>query len=292
MIIVQIKGGLGNQMFRYALGRHLAILNNTSVALDINDYRKNKYHNQPKKGRVRKFDLRCFQIPFYFLDEKEVERILNPPFSLFKKQQPAKVIEEQAFHYDSSVLRYYDHHLYLKGAWQSEKYFKESDCVIRKDFAFREQPSGKNKEYISRMNEEDSIAIHVRRADYVKDQVASEKHGTCGVEYYQRAIAHMRECLPNPSIYVFSDDDQWVRENLNFDMPTHFVDHNTEPDAHYEDMRLMSHCKHQVIANSTFSWWGAWLNENPDKIVIAPQRWFRDTSIDDSDLIPESWVPL
>nr|VFK65587.1 MAG: Glycosyl transferase family 11 [Candidatus Kentron sp. TUN] len=134
--------------------------------------------------------------------------------------------------------------------------------------------------------------MHIRRGDYVSDKEANTLIGTCSLDYYQRAVRLLQERIEsNPRFYVFSDDPDWVQANLRLDGQMHIVRHNNT-DTNFEDLRLMSACSHHIIANSTFSWWGAWLNPSPQKIVIAPARWFKSDKLDDRDLIPSSWLRI
>ena len=135
------------------------------------------------------------------------------------------------------------------------------------------------------------MSIHVRRGDYVSDAITQEIHGLSPLEYYAAAIQHIAHVAVQPHFFVFSDDPSWVRQNLHIDYPTTYVEHNTA-DRNYEDLRLMSLCRHHIIANSTFSWWGAWLGSNRAKMVIAPKRWFNTPDKDTRDLIPRSWIQL
>ena len=136
-----------------------------------------------------------------------------------------------------------------------------------------------------------SVSLHVRRGDYASDPVFLAMHGLCPLDYYERAVKHVSERVSDPVFFLFSDDPDWVRANLNVHGTVEVVDQNG-PDAGSEDLRLMSRCRHHIVANSTFSWWGAWLNGGAPKIVVAPQRWFADESMNAVDLIPEAWVKL
>ena len=138
------------------------------------------------------------------------------------------------------------------------------------------------------ISQTNSVSLHIRRGDYVSNQKTNQTHGTCDLDYYQRCITEIEKEVENPYFFVFSDEIEWVKENLKINHPAEYVDQNTG-DKSYEDMRLMSQCKHNVIANSSFSWWGAWLNSYPDKIVFAPKRWFASDKHNTKDLIPEGW---
>jgi hypothetical protein len=181
---------------------------------------------------------------------------------------------------------------YLMGYWQSEKYFINADETIRKDFNFKLPMGANNVNLMKEINEVNAISLHVRRGDYANNVQTTATHGLCSIEYYHAAILHMANQIDAPNFFIFSDDIAWVKENLKIDFPHTFVNHNFGLES-YNDMRLMSLCKHNIIANSTFSWWGAWLNSNKKKIVIAPKRWFaNETIINTQDLIPYDWVRL
>ena len=182
---------------------------------------------------------------------------------------------------------------YLQGFWQTEKYFIEFEDQIRKDFAFKSPLNEKNSQLVKQISETNSVSIHLRRGNYVSDPSTSVVHGTCDLEYYRNAAKLVAEKIGDPVFYIFSDDPEWVKENLIVDFPSVYVNHNSGKEG-YNDMRLMSHCKHNIIANSTFSWWGAWLNENREKIVVAPKKWFAKETFQQNvqDLYPDGWIKL
>jgi hypothetical protein len=179
----------------------------------------------------------------------------------------------------------------LKGYWQSPKYFAPIENMIRRDLRVRTPLSGENKAIAGRIGDSVAVSLHVRRGDYVTSEITSQYHGTCGAEYYYKAEQLLRDRLGRFILFVFSDEPAWAEANLRFASSTVFVRHNG-PDQHHEDMRLMSMCKHHIIANSTFSWWGAWLCQNPEKIIVAPKNWFREAGHRTDDLIPPDWIRL
>lgn len=205
------------------------------------------------------------------------------------KHQP-NVYSEKHFHFDPEVLTVPDN-VYLQGYWQSEKYFKEIGDIIRQEFSVGSSLTGKNQELAELITSTNSVSVHVRRGDYVADPNMMAMHEICDAEYYTRCVEKIRSTVKAPHFFVFSDESAWVGANMRFPFPTTVVDHNA-PDRGYEDMRLMSLCRHNILANSSFSWWGAWLNTNPSKVVIAPQEWFKDTSKDTKDLIPDGWIRI
>lgn len=197
------------------------------------------------------------------------------------------LVVEPHFHYWNGFEKY-PNDCYLQGYWQSEKYFQKCSNVIRKDFSFRQPMVERNLDWAERISGVNAISLHVRRGDYVNNPVANLTHGVCSANYYHEAISYISNRVMSPHIFIFSDDIPWVRANIITNLPCSLIDHNRGKDS-FNDMRLMSLCKHHIIANSSFSWWGAWLNQSDEKIMIAPKKWFAvDKSTD--DLIPDSWV--
>jgi hypothetical protein len=176
--------------------------------------------------------------------------------------------------------------LYMMGYWQSERYFLEQQKSIREDFRFRQAFAGFNAALAAEMSSSPSVSVHLRRGDYLSDQIMD----VCSLDYYRAAAKYIEESIGRPTYYVFSDDTDWVRSHVDFLPGATFIDHNKGLDSH-KDMQLMSRCKHHIIANSSFSWWGAWLNPSPHKIVVAPSTWFRHGR-DDSDHVPSQWIRL
>lgn len=283
-------------MFQYAIGRKLSIKHHTELKLNINWFK-----TEIKGTSVREYELCCFNLEAQFASDDDLKKMASPyehpvlkrVFAKWQSWLPyykRRVIEEKHFHFDENILRA-GRNASLTGYWQSEKYFHDIRQTLLKDFTFREPLSGRNLELSGRMKETSSVALHIRRKHYVPAPPQKEVHGTCPPEYIFSAIQYMRQQVTHPVFFIFSDDIAWCRQNLQLPEETHFADFNTGKNS-YRDMQLMSLCRHNIIANSSFSWWAAWLNEHPDKIVIAPKRWFLDTSKDIKDLFPESWVKM
>lgn len=283
MIITKLIGGLGNQMFQYAVGRSLAYANNTELKLDISGY------NNQKGITPRSYMLNIFNIQSNYANEKEIHKFRGNNIFL-RILKISSYIKEKQFYFDPKILIVKDNS-YLDGYWHSEKYFKEIEQIIRKEFTLKDKPDVTNRKMISYINNCDSVSIHIRRGDYVFDKKTNKFHGICSLGYYLKAVALVAKKVKNPQFFIFSDDPIWTKQNLHLKFPCVYVDHNVGR-KDYEDMRLMSKCKHNIIANSSFSWWGAWLNNNLDKIVVAPKQWFHDKSINTRDLIPESWIRI
>lgn len=304
MVITKLIGGLGNQMFQYAAGRSLAHRHNTELKLDITNFK-----NYPD----RFYSLNCFNILEEFASPKEIFVFTGIPRNFLQKlitqgrrsfrfagkallqgtqeiTGDPKVYKEPHFHFDRNFF-YQTDNVYLDGYWQSERYFKDIEEIIRNEFTFKIPPLGKNKGVAEQIASCESVSIHVRRGDYVNDLKISEIHGNCGLTYYREAVKKISQMIRAPHFFIFSDEPGWARKNLRLGQPAMFVDHN-DTNKSYEDLRLMSQCKHHIIANSSFSWWGAWLHINPEKIVIAPKKWFRSDDKDTKDLIPDSWLRI
>ncbi len=287
MIIVRLIGGLGNQMFQYALGRQLAVKNNTTLKLDIQAF---------KDYKLRNYDLDCFNILENIATPDDLSGVIPPSDRLINKIgkhmnvrlkgiQRIQYIKEQAFSFQQEILDLKDN-VYLDGYWQSEKYFFDIKNIILKDFTVKNSPDPVNESIMKEITECESVNIHIRRGDYVSNPITNQYHGFLGLEYYQKAIRLILEKVGSPHFFVFSDDPEWASENIETDFPITYIKHNG--DKNYEDLRLMSTCKHHIIANSSFSWWGSWLSRNEDKIVIAPKKWF-NAALDTKDISLDSW---
>lgn len=295
MIITKLQGGLGNQMLQYAAGRRLAEHHNTTLKLDASLYGTAQDGITP-----RRYELSCFTMDVLFATDEEMRPFKRQKGKLGRAVDRLRryvsipewrpIVRERHFHFDPHVLSAPDN-VYLEGYFATERYFKDIEGIIRREFTFKEPLAGENEALAARITRTDSIAIHVRRGDYVQDKKTNDFHGVCGIPYYMSAIAFMSAKVRDPHFFVFSDDIDWVRKNMHIDLPMEYIDHNKGDEA-YKDMQLMSLCKHSIVANSTFSWWGAWLDAYEKKIVVSPRHWFADPSVDTNDVIPETWIRL
>jgi len=292
MIITKLIGGLGNQMFQYAAGRRVAITNKTELKLDVSGY------NQQVGITPRKYMLDIFNIRASIATRQEIQFFTNQSKNRIQRNfhrikltvLQRQYILQKSTHFTYDFLTIPDNS-YLDGYWGSEKYFLDIGDIIRNDFTLKKNPDKVNSELIRYIKNCNSVSIHVRRNDYVKNQKTHDFHGVCGIRYYRKAVSVIMKKVRDPTFFIFSDDPDWCKAHLRFNYPTTHVTNNLGKND-CEDMRLMSECKHNIIANSSFSWWGAWLNNNPDKIVIAPKKWFRDSSIYTQDIIPDTWILL
>jgi hypothetical protein len=179
---------------------------------------------------------------------------------------------------------------YLMGNWQSEIFFRDIADTIRSDFTFKVPMSKQNAELADMIASINAISLHVRRGDIASNPTSLAVHGLCSLEYYRQAIELVSSKTLNPEFVIFSDDMDWVRKNLNISFPCHYINANKGSES-YNDMRLMSFCNHHIVANSSFSWWGAWLGTGEQKIVIAPKKWFAK-NYDSSSIVPSSWIRI
>lgn len=292
MIITQLIGGLGNQMFQYAAGRALSLRRNSRLLLDISAFKANQFHQGFELRRV-------FCCPVEIAGAAEVDKLLGWQCSplarrilsrrVFAALRRDALVVEPHFHYWPG-MNDAPRDCYLAGYWQSEKYFSDFKTEIHADFTFRTPLYGQNKLLAEKISQLNAVSLHVRRGDYLTNVKSKSAHGICSPEYYRAAIRHMAEVTEQPYFFVFSDDMDWVRQHLQIDYECQYIEHNSGAES-YNDMRLMSMCRHHIIANSSFSWWGAWLNQRIDKIVVAPQQWFMNDNIT-QDLYPQGWVKL
>ena len=289
MIMVRLSGGIGNQMFQYATGRTVALLQDTEVVFDTVEF---DYAWMKPWNTRRKYELGCFSLPARFASNADIMKFMRfgcqrlTPFRRWANHY----YREAEFRFDPAVMTQ-GQLLYLEGYWQSPRYFERYFDVISQDFAWKSPLSSPAAEIAAQISAAESVGIHVRRGDYVSNPKTQAHHGSCSIDYYRKAVAYITDRLQTPRLFVFSDDPDWVESSLQFELPT-VVFRNNQQAPPAEDMRLMSLCKHNVIANSSFSWWAAWLNVNPAKLVVAPQKWFADSAINTADLIPGNWVRL
>jgi hypothetical protein len=297
MIIARIRSGLGNQFFQYAMARALALRTGQSLKLDLSAY------EQRRVRFYRHYGLAHCGIVADVATPEEVGhyrcrrgKIRGGLYYYVEKLRPrwdaAFVRERDSYRYDPEMAgMQIEGTVYLAGYWQSEKYFEDAAGTIREELELVQPPEGRNRELAEAIGACPSVSLHIRRGDYVQDLRVRGLRGGDGLEYYGEAIALIREREPELQLFVFSDDISWVRENLTADCPVTYVDNN-RPETSHEDLRLMSLCRHNIITNSSFSWWGAWLNRNPEKRVVAPRRWLNDGRDVAGDLIPDGWTVI
>ncbi|HEX2954681.1 MAG TPA: alpha-1,2-fucosyltransferase [Bacillota bacterium] len=266
---MKISDGLGNQLFQYAIGRMVSIKHSVPLKLDLSWFKATDY---------RPFQLRKFSILFQEATANEIQSV--------KKKC---CFREPHFEYATQV-RKLPQDVYLDGYWQSEKYFSEIASLIRKEFTLTTRPGFANQAMARKIQSCQAVSLHIRRGDYANNPVIRSFHGLCGENYYKRAIETIMAEVEKPHFFIFSDDWDWICQKYNYLKPAATIVSVNTPAYGYEDLRLMSLCRHHIIANSSFSWWGAWLADTPEQIVIAPKQWFTKKSIHKTiDLCPTDW---
>jgi len=284
MITVRLVGGIGNQMFQYAAAKSLAEKLDSPLLLDVGEF---------SHFEDREFDLHVFpNITEPFCSEAK-HKFLNSKSILAKamrKIMRCNVYKEPHFHLDADFFSL-SVPVHLIGHFQSEGYFFDHGNEIRNRFKWEESGlSETTLSYLSRVRRGIATSVHFRRGDYVADQQTNDFHGTCDLSYYRSAIRLMTQKFPDSQFFIFSDDISWVKRQNLFDNTKHTYIEKTADMHDSDEMFLMSQCHNNIVANSSFSWWGAWLNSAPGKVVVAPQNWFRSAELDTKDLVPKSWV--
>lgn len=286
MIIVRLQGGMGNQMFQYAIGRALAIKNKTKLGLDLSFLLDRTIR---LNFTFRDYSLDVFNIEAEIISpsKKTVKGKLYSRFMTFFDKFIKHDGVEKSFQFDESILKLPDGS-YLNGYFQSPKYFSDIEDVIRSDFTLNKQLPIEILNLIEVIKKENSVCLHVRRGDYV----GNKYHEVVDNDYYNKAISYLKQRINIDKIYIFSDDIKWCKENMKFDYPSMFVGDEYAGVKGEGHMYLMSACRYFIIPNSSFSWWSAWLGNSEGKIVISPKQWFVDENINSEDLIPKDWVRI
>jgi hypothetical protein len=290
MVTVLLSGGLGNQMFQYAAAKSLAIRLNTSLSVDLYALMKKT------QATVRPYELEIFNTGDVSGTSSAKAKFVTKARPFIQKHrlffQKCGIFTDTYAILYQPVFETIKGNIIMSGYFQNEKYFKDIAETIRQNFSFRNPLTGKNAEAARQMAGKQSVSIHIRRGDYLNANARSN-FVIPDKTYYESAIKYITNQIEDPEFYIFSEDFEWIRENINIERPVAFIDWNKGKDS-YRDMQLMSLCKHNIIANSSFSWWAAWLNSNINKTVIAPGQWFREEQKNKllDGFFPEGWVRM
>jgi hypothetical protein len=296
-ITIHLVGGLGNQMFQYAFGTALAQHYQTNLAFD-----DSWYGRLPAGDTSRQMDLRGLKISntqfitpqkeaFSFVKSMRLKKLLQS----FLPSGPVIHREKNGFVFDSSVFALNSaktqNHFFI-GYWQAFNYIDTIRAQLQSEFQPRTGLNQHYQYYRSLMQSSPAAMVHVRRGDYVHLPAAAQFHGVLSLNYYLAGMRLILEREPNTHFFLFSDDLPWCKENFPQEFKITYIERNEAADSAAQEIDLMTYCKHFIIANSSFSWWGAWLRKNVDGLVIAPNRWIADTTLDLSDLLPANWKSL
>lgn len=301
MIISQIIGGLGNQMFQYARGQALALELGVPHLLDLTAF--SGYKANISEGLYRGMALHggfqfaeIFDCDLHVASDSDIKKIIgwrrknifkkrlsNPYLSVFHGDRI--IMEKSVFNNERDGLS--DKGFYISGYWQNEKYFISQEDEIRKSFIFRAPLVGENSMVAETVRDVNSVSLHIRRGDYVSNKKFSQQYPVASIRYYKDAINIIKKMVPDPVFFIFSDSIEWAKENFDIGCPVSYISNNNGVSS-YNDMHLMSLCKHNITANSSFSWWGAWLNDNESKIVISPKNWANHFTFE----LPKTWIAV
>lgn len=288
MIVVRLMGGLGNQLFQYAAGRHLAHLNNAELFVDTSFL-----NASDGVSETRHYELGAFNVNCKIADEKLLqdfhgcefstkEIVLTRLVSLGKKRK----YKFDEYGFDEHLLELKGNY-YIRGFFQSEKYFKNISDIIRNELSIKDEFMPKESTLIQQIKNSNSVSVHIRKGDYIRNLSSMEAHGLCSKDFYTKSIEYFKREFGNDlHFYLFTDNAAWVEKEMHWDINCTLIENKTT----VEDLYLMSLCKHNIIANSTFSWWAAWLNENPGKKVVVPKHWLNNVLSESVELVPKNWI--
>ena len=292
MVVCSLTGGIGNQLFQYAMAKAVSERTNSELLFDITSF---------KWDSLRDFELESLGLDYSIVPNELVEYLKSDPMTIQQKIKvklniPLKYyhkvyIKEKKFEFDPNFKKFRSKKVYFEGYWQSEKYFKSIRAKILQDITFKGVSNECMNFSKTILTKKETVSIHVRRGDYFTNPETTNYHGLTDYLYYKSAIELIKEKINNPYFFVFSDDKKYVKEIFGDIENLIVVDFF---DRGIDDLYLMSLCNHQIIANSSFSWWGAWLNKNSSKIVVSPKQWFqnKEMQLQTNDLIPTEWIRL
>jgi hypothetical protein len=280
-------------MFQYAAGRSFARRRNERLAFDLSFYSKTPAGVTPRRYELGGFNIDASELCFLDGCKLKFFRSLDRgPLKTILRLFDFNFITETRPGFDPAIAGVKGG-VYLDGYWQSEKYFKGIRNILMKEFSLKNGMPEKMRELSRLINGTNSVSLHIRRGDYFSDPRVNSVHGVCTADYYSKAVDRMASEIDSPRFFIFSDEPEWVRNNLKINFPMTIVADEFRGES-FEELSLMSQCKHNIIANSSFSWWGAWLNAGEEKKVLAPKRWFNEGTVDYDidDLLPEEWIKI
>ena len=289
-IIAQLQGGLGNQLFQYATARSLAMQKQASLLLDQSWYTQTYEDVTPRELHLSDLNTKGALISYQppFQRPKKARRIAQNFWPL----NPFILLEQTPYRFDTRLNKspaFKQQNLYLMGYWQSYKYFEEIKSLLQKEIRPKKPLNPHYQKYLDQIRSSQSAMVHVRRGDYVNLASAAKIHGFIGLDYYIKGMELLLEKNSNTQFFVFSDDLEWAKANLPYQEKCIFIESLPSNDAVIQELELMTHCQHHLIANSSLSWWAAWLGNNPDGLVICPAKWMNDSALDFNDLLPTEW---
>ena len=291
MIITRLKGGMGNQMFQYAMALHIAQKLGVELKIDLCSLL-----DRSKGDFVyRNYDLSIFSVPPNFVHSESLLQNLSKlksasvtKFFRNRVNRGRKHVKETGFHYDSKYENQAVDQTIFEGWFQSHRYFSDITPLIKQRFTFKNAILPKSQDLLHKIKTTNAVCLNVRRTDFLKVDTLN----TTNLAYFLKAAKLIAERTKDPEFFVFSDDVAWCRQHILLDHPVTVVGHEHKGEKFGNYMQLMIACRHFIIPNSSFAWWAVWLNDDVDKIVVAPKNWFTDPTIDTSDLVLDSWLRI
>lgn len=288
-----LQGGLGNQLFQYAIARALSAHYQVDFTLD------RSWFDMPPEGVTpREFQLDLLNIQKIVVKSipfpKKPNRLHQFLQTIFSNK-PFIYYQKSAFDFNSTLLNLHNganRDIYLSGYWQGFGYIENIHPVLQEEFDLRSDIDVHYQPFLQQIMNSESVMLHLRRGDYVHSPSAAQFHGALSLDYYQNAMQAIKAIQPDAHFFVFSDDLPWARANLPTGIPLTFIENSLSEDAAVQELQLMRNCKHHIIANSSLSWWGAWLKTNADGTVFAPNRWVNNANINLNKLLPPNWQRL
>jgi len=299
MIVVKLAGGLGNQLFQYSFAKALSHKFNQKLYMDTSSFSYYQTRNEQYKltnQQIRDYQLKYFNIKSKVLNKYFQHHIIRPITNSNKSNLYSKTIEI-IFNFKiispisfSQLQLKHVKNIIIEGYWQNQDIIEEYKEELLKELSLKEPLHSRYGEYLNQINSTNSIGVHIRRGDYVDNTIMKNKFVECNSEYYHDSISYIDNIISDTNFFVFSDDIEWARNNINYSKKMNFVDIDG---LAFEHLYLMSRCKHQIIANSTFSWWAAWLNKNSSKLVLYPKNWYYDKELNNTVIrIPSNWIEI
>ena len=290
-------GGLGNQMFQYAFGRRMALMNNTELVLDQSLLLDKSQPHELVTHRT--FDLEIFNLKSYsWATEDEIFAYNGSPYASLQKRvirriknlfSPKRLIIQKYNEFDDEFLSIKGDVCFV-GRWQSELFFRDAAAQIKKDFTISDVNNDEIRSYAARIKDCEAVCLHFRRGDLITSAIYSSSIGALTLDYYTQAINYIRQIVVNPVFFIFSDDINWCKRNIALPEQTFYMDDSTAGKKAEGHLYLMQQCKHFIISNSTYAWWGAWLSANENKKVIYPKDWYKDKNYYNPTMSSKSWI--
>lgn len=285
-----LQGGLGNQMFQYAIARALSEHYQSTFLLDRSWFDVPQSETTPRPYQLDLLQIQNVansDLIFPKKPNKLIKALLG-----FMPTNPIVYYQQNAFEFDPSLFRLKrmaERDLFLFGYWQAYPYLESIRPILQTEFKTKAPTPNHYQTYLQQIRSSESVMLHIRRGDYVNSPSAAKFHGVLPLSYYQQAIEVLLLQKPDSHFFIFSDDLPWAKEALPKNLKITFVENALQADAAAQELQLMTECKHQIIANSSLSWWGAWLKQDCNGLVFTPNRWISDNSLDLSNLLPTSW---